>query len=85
MEHFGEQPKKTQETREEHLKFCKDRSLEILKRGGKPGEAWTSFLSDMVKHPDTKEHVALSLGTMLIMGGNLSSTHEMEKFIEGFN
>jgi hypothetical protein len=71
-------------TREEHLQWCKTRALEILKEGDIPG-AWTSFVSDMGKHDETRDHVAIELGHMLLLSGHNNTPGEMQKFIEGFN
>ncbi len=70
--------------REEHLQFCKDRALKILEDGGKPDDAWASFLSDMNNDDTTRNHSALELGMMLIMGGHLSTSAAMKKHIEEY-
>jgi hypothetical protein len=70
--------------RQEHLNWCKQRALEYIKTGD-VNNAWASMCSDMDKHPETKGHSAINLGTMLIMSGGLSTATEMKKFIEGFN
>ena len=72
-------------TREEHLQWCKDRAIEILKTGGTPGEAYASFCSDMGKHKETADHSAIELGLMLMLGGHNDTPDAMEKFINGFN
>ena len=71
-------------TREEHLKWCKQRALEYVDLGNLP-EAFASFQSDMTKHPETDGHMALQLGTMLLLGGHLSSSKQMKDWITGFN
>jgi len=71
-------------TREDHLKWCKSRALEILDTGDIPG-AWASFASDMGKHPLTEDHSALMLGHMLLLSGHNNTDGEMRLFIEGFN
>ncbi len=71
--------------RKEHLQWCKDRALEILDRTGDIGEAFASFGSDMSKHEETRDHSAIGLGVMLLMGGHNQGTEEMRNFIEGFN
>ena len=71
-------------TRTEHLQWCKDRALEYV-RAGDLTQAWASMTSDLGKHPETANHSAIQLGIMLQMNGGLSSPHEMEKFITGFN
>jgi len=70
--------------RQQHLEWCKTRALEYLDRGDITG-AYSSFISDMNKHDELKEHSALQLGMMLILGGHLSTFTAMKEFIEGFN
>lgn len=71
-------------TRAEHLKWCKDRANEYLELGDK-NQALASFMSDMSKHEETATHAALQMGMMLLVTGNLSTTHEMKNWIDGFN
>ena len=71
--------------RAEHLQWCKDRSIEILENEGDTGQAYASFASDMSKHDGTKDHSALELGVMMILGGHNQTVSGMKKFIEGFN
>lgn len=72
-------------TRGEHLAWCKKRALAELARGGTPTNAWASMLSDMQKHDETRDHLALELGMMMLASGQLSSVQAMKKFIEDFN
>lgn len=71
-------------TYDEHLAWCKERAVAYC-RDGKVQEAYTSFLSDMKKHPKTSDHPALMLGFELLMHGHLGSVLKMEEFILGFN
>ena len=71
-------------TRKEHLEWCKKRALEYVDMGDS-SQAYASMLSDMRKHEETANHVALELGVMMIMGGQLSSPEKMRDFIVGFN
>jgi len=71
-------------TREDHLKWCKQRALQYLECGNITN-AWASIASDLQKHSETAGHSGLMLGTMQMMAGGLSSVPEMKKFIEGFN
>ena len=71
-------------TRAEHLQWCKDRALEYVDRDDTQ-QAFTSMASDMSKHPETNDHSALQLGIMMMIGGHLSSKHQMREFINGFN
>lgn len=71
-------------TRSEHLNWCKKRANEYVDNNDING-AFASFQSDMTKHPETANHLALELGTMLLLSGNLSSPHQMRNWIDGFN
>lgn len=71
-------------TRKEHLEWCKERALEYVKNEDLKN-AWTSMVSDLSKHPETMEHPAIELGTMLIISGDLNTPGSMSEFINGFN
>lgn len=68
----------------EHLRWAKDRAIEISKTGDQTG-AYASFVSDMKKHELLADHPALPIGLMQLAMGGLSTTAEMINFIEGFN
>lgn len=70
--------------RHEHIEWCKQRALEYVDNGDLKN-AYASMCSDLTKHPETENHSAIGLGMALMMNGNLSTTEEMRKFIEGFN
>lgn len=72
------------QNRNDHLEWCKQRALEYVTKGNLQ-EAFASFLSDMGKHPETANHLALEMGMMLLLGGQLSSAHQMREWITGFN
>lgn len=72
------------ETRTEHLQWCKDRANEYVNRGDLTN-AFSSFQSDMTKHPETDGHTALMLGMQLMIGGHLSTAQQMKDWINGFN
>lgn len=74
----------TETSRDEHLKWCKERALQYCDMGD-VGQAYTSMASDLGKHPETQGHSAIELGMMLMMGGHLSTSHQMREFINGFN
>lgn len=67
-------------TRAEHLAWCKQRALEYLPDD--PQQAFTSMASDLSKHEETRGHVGIELGAMLLLTGNV---RDMRDFIEGFN
>lgn len=71
-------------TRSEHLQWCKDRAMPYIENGDVKG-AFASFVSDMRKHPDTTEHMAIGLGLALMASGGLSTPKQMKEFINGFN
>ncbi len=70
--------------RSEHLQWCKDRAIEYVNSNDMQ-PAFASFMSDMSKHPETADHLALEMGMQLLLSGNLSTQHEMKQWIEGFN
>lgn len=70
--------------RQEHLEWAKQRAIEYIDRDDIPG-SYASFVSDMNKHGELKDHLALAIGTMLLFSGNLQTKEEMKSFIEGFN
>lgn len=72
------------ETREAHLIWCKRRANEYIKSGDLQN-AFASFNSDMGKHPETANHMALDMGTMMLLGGHLANSHQMKEWINGFN
>ena len=71
-------------TREEHLGWCKQRSLEYVEIGNYQ-EAMTSMFSDLDKHPETANHPGSQLGLSLMIAGQLNDEHSVRKFINGFN
>ena len=71
-------------SRSEHLEWCKERANEYVEKGDLKN-AFASFQSDMSKHPETQNHLALELGTMLLISGNLSNQLQMKNWIDGFN
>lgn len=70
--------------RDERLEWCKQRALEYVNMGDLSG-AYASMVSDLNKHPETEGHVAIQLGMMLLISGNLNTEQKMREFILGFN
>lgn len=70
--------------RTEHLEWCKKRAIEYVDSGD-IGQAYASFMSDMTKHTETRDHAALTLGMELMISGQLNTNNSMRKFINGFN
>lgn len=72
-------------TREEHLKWCKDRAMEYV-RSGDLSAAVSSMLSDLRKHPETRDSgtgATAQLGLAYLMRG--PTRDEITKYIQGFN
>lgn len=71
-------------TRDEHLVWCKRRAMEYVAMGDLP-QAFASMGSDLQKHPETKGHSGITIGTFLLMNGRLSTQEEMRSYINGFH
>lgn len=71
-------------TRAEHLAWCKSRALEYVAMGDVLN-AFASMDSGLRKHSETRDHKAMEIGVMLMLGGHLNTPDEMRKFIEGIN
>lgn len=72
-------------TRDEHIKWCKERAIQELNFSGKPNQALISIMSDLGKHPETEGHAGIQLTAMLMLGGFLQTREDVIKHIEGFN
>jgi hypothetical protein len=74
----------TERTRDEHLQWCKDRALEIL-RTGDIAMAVASMLSDLTKWREPLYSQA-TLNTLSLAGMMFCKTPaEAKRWIEGFN
>lgn len=71
-------------TRKQHLEWAKQRALEYCDQG-QTLDAFKSFMSDMSKHDETRNHIALKLMTELMANGNLNTPEKMREQIAGFN
>ena len=71
-------------TREEHLRWCKDRALEYVDLNDLD-QAMASMMSDLGKHEGTMNHAAGPLMLAMATSGLLSTASEMRKFIKDFN
>lgn len=69
--------------RGEHLLWCKQRAQEYLDQGNVL-KAWNSFLSDMRKHNELKNHAGLEVGQQLFQIGGINTVILMGKFIQDF-
>jgi len=70
--------------RADHLQWCKDRAMEYVNQGDTK-QAFASFVSNLLKHPETENHLVIEMGMMLLLSGNLSTSYEMEQWINGTN
>ena len=73
-----------EKTRQEHIEWAKTRAYEYLDLN-QPQNALDSLLSDLTKHPETKEHSAVQLGMSLRIFGGLSTAQDVRRFIDGVN
>jgi len=73
-----------EQTRAEHLAWCKQRALEYVKIGD-ANQAYASMGSDLGKHPETANHAGIKLGMMMLMAGQFENMAEVRNWIEGFN
>lgn len=73
-------------TRAEHLQWAKDRALAYLPAD--PGSAVSSMISDLGKHPETRQ-VIEGPGAFLAMAGMMAAangnTNEVRSWVTGFN
>lgn len=72
-------------TREEHIKWCKQRAIEEMDYSGKPSQGIISMMSDLRKHPETNNEVLKSLCMMTLMTNPNMTRQEAVNFINGFN
>lgn len=74
-------------SREEHLQWVKERALAELDAdpcGHGPGNALASVMSDLRKHPETKQHAGIELTVMLLMADQLTDVERVREHIKGF-
>lgn len=72
-------------TREEHLKWCKERAIQEMDYYKDPSKGIISMMSDLRKHPETNSEVLISLCGMQLMTKPRMSRQEAINFINGFN
>jgi hypothetical protein len=70
--------------RADHLQWSKDRAIEYVDNNDNK-QAFASFMSDMSKHPELSNHLALEMGMSLLISNNLSTSDQMRNWILGFN
>lgn len=70
--------------RDEYLAWAKERALaELEPGGGGVSYAVASVQSDLTKHPDTRDHSAILLMSMLAFAGQLCTAREVREFLDG--
>ena len=70
--------------RNDHMTWCKERALEYVDLNDLPS-AVASMMSDLTKHPETKESAQGPLGMFGIMAATNGNTDQVRRFIDGFN
>ena len=70
-----------QKSREEHLRSCQQQALEHC-AAGDVMTAWATMRNGLLQHPETQEHEAIFIGTLLLTLGYLDSPQQMREFIE---
>lgn len=68
------------QTRTQHLEWAKARALEYVELG-QLQYALNSLVSDLRKHPETENHIAIELGYNLWVLGHLKTAEQMKEFI----
>jgi len=72
-------------TREEHLKWCKERAIAEMDYYNDPTKAIVSMMSDLRKHPETNSETLVSLCGMMLMTKQIQTRQQAINFLEGFN
>ena len=70
------------QSRDEHLTWAKARALALCDEG-KLVEALSSYMSDVLNHPELRNHASIVLGTMLAMNGHLDTVEAVRQWIDG--
>ncbi len=72
--------------RNEHLAWCKNKALAEIGEGTPTliRNALDTFIAELIKHPDTQHHIAITTGTLMLAGDMLTTKAEMEEFINSF-
>lgn len=70
--------------RSEHLAWCKARALEYVEVGDLERAVYSMF-SNLAMHPETKNHIGIELGMILMISEQLKTQAQVIDFINGFN
>lgn len=71
-------------SRADHLEWCKTRARVYIESGDY-NQAFSSMVSDLGKHPETADHIAISMGMQMLVAGLMSTQAEITRWVEGFN
>jgi hypothetical protein len=71
-------------TREEHLKWCKERAIAEMDFYKDPSKGIVSMMSDLRKHPETNSEALVSLCGMQLMTNPKMTRQQVINFIDGF-
>lgn len=71
-------------TREEHLKWCKERAIAEMDFYKDPSKGIVSMMSDLRKHPETNSEALVSLCGMQLMINPKMTRQQVINFIDGF-
>jgi len=77
--------KENKMTREEHIKWCKEKAIAEMDYYHDPTKAIISIMSDLRKHPETNGDALQSLFGAMLMTGRIKTRQEAINFINGFN
>lgn len=72
-------------TREEHLKWCKERAIAEMDYYKDPKKAYISMASDLRKHSETNSETLTLLCTMQLLSKPNPTRQEVINFLNGFN
>jgi len=71
-------------TREEHLKWCKERAIAEMDYYKDPTKAIVSIMSDLRKHPETNNEALISLCGVTLLTKRIKSRQDAINFLNGF-
>lgn len=72
-------------TRQEHIKWCKERAIQEMDYYKDPLKGIVSMISDIRKHPETNSETLAALCMMQLTTRPNMTRQEAIKFIDGFN
>ena len=73
----------SEQTRAEHIAWCKERAKAEMNFSGHPKEGIISMMSDLRKHPETRDETLQALCMMELMRN--PNMAQALNFIDGFN